>query len=118
MAAKNNSRQPAPKCDERIWAQVTYLYEQGEKIEAIKSCRKASGVGLKETKDFLDTHCQAKRLNPFTQSLVKWFQHEKELLALWRSGQKSEAVKFCVVEFGMDEKEAVQSLEKLSRDKK
>ena len=37
-----------------LFAEIAYALKDGDKIEAIKLYRKASGAGLKEAKDFIE----------------------------------------------------------------
>jgi hypothetical protein len=41
---------------EETWAQVESSLNAGRKIEAIKILREATGLGLKEAKDLVDSH--------------------------------------------------------------
>ncbi len=51
-AAPRSSARAAPPQD--IEAQVRILLAKGEKIEAIKLVREATGLGLKEAKDYVE----------------------------------------------------------------
>lgn len=45
---------PVRPASEQCVAQVRELVRQGRKLEAIKLVRKETGMGLKETKDYVD----------------------------------------------------------------
>jgi ribosomal protein L7/L12 len=48
--------QPKPTSGQESWAEeVRNLVNQGNKIEAIKRVREATGMGLKEAKNYVDT---------------------------------------------------------------
>ncbi len=95
--------------------QVSAHVRNGEKIAAIKVYREATGMGLKEAKDFVEALEQTLatgELPPVEAPATS--SEEAELVELVRSGRKIEAVKLYRERHGVGLKEAKDAVEALA----
>lgn len=108
-------------------SEVTTHLRQGNKIEAIKAYRRATGAGLKEAKDAVEALERGKPLpaaQPATQPVVilpasmpvsggDWLAQVKDLL---RQGQKIAAVKLYRQATGVGLKEAKDAIDAMEKE--
>ena len=95
--------------DDALLQQLRDLLARGEKIEAIRVYRKASGAGLKEAKDYVEA---LQGGGPAPQQEDAFLQ---SLLDLMRQGQKIEAIKRYRERTGQGLKESKEAVEALAR---
>ncbi|MEZ4703249.1 MAG: ribosomal protein L7/L12 [Rhodothermales bacterium] len=93
---------------------IADLIRQGQKIEAIKALREATGVGLKEAKEEIER--LERGLSPSTHPLPSDAGAElpEEVRLLMASGKKIEAIRVLREQTGMGLKEAKEAVERVS----
>jgi ribosomal protein L7/L12 len=108
----------APQHADPLTAQIKELLRKRNKIEAVKVYREATGLGLKESKDFVDAvergelptpHAAPTPSSPGSDALVS------QLHELLRRGSKIEAVKIYRETTGLGLKEAKDFVDSLER---
>jgi ribosomal protein L7/L12 len=91
--------------------EVATLLERGQKIEAIKRYREATGVGLKEAKDAVEAIQRGQAVPSGPQSDRDL---EDEVVSLLEQGQKIEAIKRYRERTGVGLKEAKDAVERMA----
>ena len=101
--------------------QLKDLLRRGSKIEAVKVYREASGLGLKEAKDFVDSLERGEAptmlsmpVPSFNRATVDWMEQVKAQL---RKGNKIEAIKIYREMTGLGLKEAKDAVDAMARGK-
>jgi ribosomal protein L7/L12 len=108
----------APKQDNAMVTQIKDLLRQKRKIEAVKIYREATGLGLKESKDFVDAVERGESPMPHATTLSKsssggsLVDQVREAL---RRGNKIEAVKIYKDATGLGLKESKDFVDALER---
>jgi ribosomal protein L7/L12 len=106
---------PVRALDPQTQARLTELVEQGNKIQAIKDLRAATGLGLKEAKDAVDAiaagHDVSGVLLPHRDVPATAEERARELIA---QGRRIQAIKLIREETGLGLKEAKNVADGLS----
>lgn len=98
--------------------EIAALVRQGNKIEAIKLLREASGLGLKEAKDFLDRNPTAQELGLVVRMAAKPSASgagigSAEVRQLAAEGKMIEAIKLLREQTGLGLKDAKDVVERM-----
>jgi ribosomal protein L7/L12 len=101
--------------------EVKAALQRGNKIEAVKIYKDATGLGLKESKDFVDAVQRGEAptvlsmpVPNFNRATVDWMERVKAQL---RKGNKIEAIKIYREATGVGLKEAKDAVDAMERAK-
>ena len=109
---------PSPAPDPRHWTlppDVVQALEQGQTVEAITRLRIATGLGLKEAKEAIDSHLAGEpaRARP---SIAAMASLPFAVSAALRKGDKLEAIRVMREKGGLGLKEAKEAVEAFARE--
>lgn len=91
---------------------VLNALQHGQVIEAIKLLRAASGLGLKEAKDVIDSHQLGASFS--LPTAISGSQFSASVMAAMQSGNKIEAIKLLREQTGLGLKEAKDAVETMA----
>jgi ribosomal protein L7/L12 len=97
---------------------VRQLIDRGQKIEALKEVRQATGMGLKQAKDYVDSIASQKPRPMIGSSASMGDRADAigEVKNLVRSGKKIEAIKLYREISGVGLKQAKEEVERMERE--
>lgn len=100
------------------WRQkIVEMLERGQKIEAIKIYREATGIGLAEAKSFvegLERSLATGELPPAAAATGEEPETDADVIELLRSGSKLQAIKRYRERHGVGLKEAADAVERMA----
>ncbi len=93
--------------------EIAELVRQGKKIEAIKLLREASGMGLKETKDFIERDASPEALDAVIRHAARPAPAagDDDVRRLVAEGQGIKAIKLLRQQTGMSLKQAKEAVD-------
>ncbi len=102
-------------------AQLLSLCKQGKKLEAVKLCKDTTGLGLKESKDYVEDLCERYENVGYAHDISSVKQNaadttfDKQLINLCQQNRKLEAIKLYKDTTGEGLKESKDYIDELCR---
>lgn len=103
--------EPGDGLPSELTVRIRQLMADGQKIEAIRVLREATGIGLAEAKQLVEAAERGNRSDPRN---LPDDEFERDLLELVKSGQKIEAIKHHRERTGLGLKESKDAVEALA----